>query len=114
MSASKKVKAPWTAEQVKSLNGFQTESGMHPFTCGNNRTDAAHLAYAEQHGGDWGELVATPKGWVCPAPGCDYTQDWADEYMTSGRWRESSSARLFRGEWPPAGGPASPDGSDNS
>lgn len=73
------VFAPWTDEQVAALNAYQRKSGWHPFTCGNDRTDEAHLKYQKEHGGDWGELVATRDGWICPA--CDYTQSWATAFM---------------------------------
>jgi hypothetical protein len=66
-------KAPWTPEQVAALNRFQQGRWMHPFTCGSSRrTDADHKD------GE-GLLVATEKGWICPF--CDYTQDWAHEFM---------------------------------
>ena len=37
MWESGKTFAPWTPEQVEALNRYQTESGWHPFTCGNDR-----------------------------------------------------------------------------
>lgn len=45
---------------------------MHPFTCGN-RDDHPEIA------GDKGVLVPTTRGWICPI--CDYTQDWAHDFM---------------------------------
>ena len=44
----------------------------HPITCGNNRCD-------ENHRGGGGTLVATVRGWICPF--CDYTQNWAHDWM---------------------------------
>ncbi len=44
----------------------------HPFTCGN-RSDHPEIA------GDKGILVPTTRGWICPI--CDYTQDWAHDFM---------------------------------
>lgn len=73
------LRAPWTVEQTAALNAWQTNGRFHPFTCGNDRGDAKHRAYAEAHGGDLGQLMATPNGWFCPA--CDYRQDWAHEFM---------------------------------
>ena len=66
------IKAPWTDEQVKNLNDYQGAGVFHPFTCGgtNCRED----------------LVATPTGWVCPK--CDYTQNWAHDFMLTGEWRK--------------------------
>jgi len=66
------IKAPFTPEQVVALNRFQQCGRFHPFTCGGNRKDAAHLD------GE-GVLVATPEGWRCPY--CDYKQDWAHDEM---------------------------------
>jgi hypothetical protein len=73
------IKAPWTPDQVEALNAFQHSQKVHPFTCGNDRGDAAHRAYAEAHGEDMGQLVAHEDGWHCPV--CDYRQDWAHEFM---------------------------------
>lgn len=47
---------------------------MHPFTCGN-RDDGKHF----QNGSDVGILVPTVRGWICPC--CNYTQNWAHEFM---------------------------------
>lgn len=50
---------------------------LHPLTCGGNRHDDAHVAYQKEHGGDFGELISTPKGLMCPVPGCGYKQNWS-------------------------------------
>jgi hypothetical protein len=60
------VKAPWTAEQVDTLNRFQNLGYVHEFTCGNDHEGSR-------------ALVATRAGWICP--NCDYRQDWANEAM---------------------------------
>lgn len=78
---NKTVHAPWTKIQVDALNYFQTQSGWHPYTCGNDRHDKAHCKYQAEHGGDRGQLVATETGWICPVHGCGYTQSWATELM---------------------------------
>ena len=62
---SDQPKAPFTPEQVANLNAYQSRGDMHPFTCGKCRAN----------------LRATEAGWVCDAPGCDYTQDWAFAWM---------------------------------
>ena len=68
-----KIEAPWTIEQVRALNRYQRGRWMHPFTCGSgNRTDSIHLD------GE-GILVAVESGWICPF--CDYTQNWAHDFM---------------------------------
>lgn len=77
------IKAPFTPEQVEALNRSQREGEFHPFTCGGDRGDAAHRKYAKENGDrDWGLLVATEKGWVCPV--CGYTQDSAHGFMARG------------------------------
>lgn len=75
------AKAPWTTEQVVSLNGYQRARVMHPFTCGN-RGDARHA----QVNSEFDVLVATVNGWICPF--CDWKQDWAHDFMANGAWRE--------------------------
>lgn len=74
------IKVPFTPEQVEALNRWQNTPWVHPFTCGNDRGDDAHVAYQIEHGGDLGQLVATPEGWKCPV--CGYSQDWAHDFMT--------------------------------
>ena len=51
--------SPWTEEQVRILNKFQSSDVFHSFTCPNDGND----------------LIATKEGWICPC--CDYTQNWA-------------------------------------
>jgi hypothetical protein len=75
-----KLQAPFSAEQVERLNAFQKDTRFHPFTCGNDRSDAAHVKSAsERNEYDTGILVATKEGWICPA--CGYRQYWAHGYM---------------------------------
>jgi hypothetical protein len=85
-----KISAPFTLEQVESLNKFQYNRRYHPFTCGNDRSDKAHKGYATAHDfPDNGLLVATQEGWVCPV--CRYTQSWAWEFMTDGTHEEGDA-----------------------
>lgn len=58
------VKAPFTTEQVRALNRWQSLGYVHEFTCECGR-----------------RLTATPAGWVCVGKDCDYTQDWAHDFM---------------------------------
>ncbi|MER7734126.1 hypothetical protein ABTX80_24865 [Streptomyces erythrochromogenes] len=67
---TEQITAPWTPEQVAALNRFQRAGSMHPFTCGRDH-DSHHV------------LIATEAGWVCPGPGCGYTQDWAHAFMAA-------------------------------
>lgn len=67
------LRAPFTEEQVASLNDFQRAGVMHEFTC-RRRDD---------HQGE-GILRATVEGWVCDE--CDYTQSWAFSFMADRSW----------------------------
>jgi len=71
----------FTDDQIKSFNDFQHSGMFHPFTCGSGRrTDKDHLD------GE-GLLVLTPDGLRCPY--CEYTQQWAHEFMLNGSWKET-------------------------
>ena len=65
------VRTPWPRELVDRLNEYQKNGRFHPYTCGGDRTNAAHLD------GE-GVLVATVDGWICPY--CTYKQDWAHDF----------------------------------
>lgn len=58
------VKAPWSEAQIDALERFQHLDGVHPFTCPEHSNR---------------ELVATHRGWICRY--CNYTQDWANDFM---------------------------------
>lgn len=62
--------APWSDRQVESINGFQKNPYVIPFTCGNEKCRAV--------------LEAKHFGFVCP--NCDYTQDWCHKFMADGSW----------------------------
>lgn len=86
-----KIIAPFTPAQVTALQFYQDEAPFHPFTCGN-RDD-----HPELHG-DKGVLVPTVRGWVCQF--CDYTQNWAHDFMADKPAMEASLAArraLFAG-----------------
>lgn len=70
-----RVKAPFTDEQVRSLNDYQTNSIFHAFTCGS--------------GSDHGPLLARPDGMVCQGAGCSYRQEWVNRFMADHSWRVS-------------------------
>ena len=77
-----KIEAPWTVEQTAALNAWQRDGRVHPFTCGSgDRMDEKHRAAQALYGGDFGQLMATPNGWFCPA--CDYRQKWAHDFMVT-------------------------------
>jgi hypothetical protein len=78
------IYAPFTAEQVTTLNHYQHSGHFHPFTCGRCRDKLGtgawpHQPYQGPH--DDRLLVATLNGWICPT--CDYTQDWAHAFMAA-------------------------------
>jgi len=89
--------APFTPDEVQSLNAFQGSGCFHPFTCGN---DSGHP-----------DLVATESGWSCLA--CDYRQEWAHAFQADWSWRRhadglaavtsmaarDSFGRVVRGAW---------------
>lgn len=62
------LKAPWTEDQINSLNAFQVSGCYHPFTCGDCRKD----------------LIAAADGWHCS---CGYSQDWAHKIMADWSWK---------------------------
>jgi hypothetical protein len=70
---------PWTEDEVKSLNEYQTAGEVHPFTCVNTTIPT--------HAGD-GRLVATAGGWRCSDPACQYHQEWAWSWMADGSWKQ--------------------------
>lgn len=70
---SELVHAPWSADQVASLNAYQSSGVFHPYTCGKRCNGE-------------GVLTATPGGWACPA--CGYRQGWVLAWMADWRWRK--------------------------
>lgn len=70
--------APWTDEEVESLNGYQKSGVMHPFT-------------GEERPGGRPVLVATRGGWI-EEPGGPVVQTWAHKFMADGSWRALASA----------------------
>lgn len=71
-----------SADQIDQLNRYQNAGRHHPFTC-PNRGDGEHRFF----NGDLGALVATRRAWICPW--CDYTQDWAHDFMACGARHEA-------------------------
>lgn len=71
------TQAPFTPEQVESINGFQESGVMHPFTC--------PCDVHEEHV----TLVATEPGMACPSDGCRYRQSWVHRFMADGSWRDA-------------------------
>jgi hypothetical protein len=59
------ITKPFTQEQVRALNQWQTSGSFHPFTCPDDGTD----------------LIAAEAGWWCPHGPCQYRQTWAHDFM---------------------------------
>jgi hypothetical protein len=68
------VTAPWSEEQVRSLNDYQVSGVFHPFTGNNDLLPLGHDL-----------LVATPDGWVSQIDP-SYRQDWAWAWMADRSW----------------------------
>jgi hypothetical protein len=69
----KRIEAPWTDDQVASLNAYQKAGYVHPFTHGD--------------GAEKVDLIATAAGWVRHHEG-RVVQKWAHEFMTDWSWRK--------------------------
>lgn len=77
-----KLRAPFTRDEVWSLNAYQDAGVMHPYTCPTCREQAPRI-------GDE-RLVATTFGWVCRNRnlyGCHYVQYWAHDWTANWRWK---------------------------
>lgn len=69
--------APWTDDEVASLNEFQQCDRWHPFT-GTRKPN-----------GDETLLIATKDGWI-EEPGGPVVQTWAHGFMVNWDWRKAS------------------------
>ena len=61
------IRAPWSEEQVRNLNAWQTRGNVHPYTCTGDHGSQRDRV-----------LLAREEGWICRE--CGYTQDWAWEF----------------------------------
>jgi hypothetical protein len=68
------IEAPWTDDQVASLNAFQASDHVHPFT-----------------GSQGASLRATAAGWVEHVGG-PVVQKWALTFMADWSWRKLESS----------------------
>jgi hypothetical protein len=73
MSLGPQVNAPWTQDQVASLNSYQASGRFHPFT-GERGPKGEETA-----------LIATKEGWV-EKDGGPVVQTWAHQFMTDWTW----------------------------
>lgn len=65
------ISAPWTTDQINSLNAFQQATAFHEYTCNKCRSP----------------LQATEEGWICPDSNCNYIQDWAHDFSADWSWK---------------------------
>lgn len=75
------IHAPFTEAEVHALNAWQKGPNTHPFTC-PHRHKEKQGRYVHRWRADMterGALRATVQGWICLD--CDYTQDWAHDFM---------------------------------
>ena len=76
------IRAPWTEDQVASLNAYQKCRAYHPYTCG---AEGCHDPVRSHSSG---VLRATRDGWVCDI--CEkWHQDWAHKFTTDWSWRDT-------------------------
>lgn len=71
----------FTEFEVLSLNAYQEAGHCHPFTCPQEH----HLLSGELFE-EPACLYATPEGWVCWWPSCEYEQGWAHDFMKDWSW----------------------------
>lgn len=74
----------FTPSEVLSLNSYQVEGYGHPYTCPEGHTWPNGMPMLGER-----RLCATPKGWLCPWPRCDYEQDWAHASHKDWSWLET-------------------------
>lgn len=68
--------APWTDDEVASLNAYQKAGFIHPFT-----------GYQRQPDGSETILIATREGWV-EHEGGRIVQTWAHDFMANWAWKK--------------------------
>jgi len=69
-----RANAPWTEDQVRSLNEFQASGCLHPFT-GERGPNGEETV-----------LIATNAGWAERVDG-PVVQTWAHTFMTDWSWK---------------------------
>ena len=74
VDAPGQVNAPWTDDQVASLNGWQACGYVHPFTGERGPNGEETL------------LIATSAGWV-EREGGPVVQTWAHNFMADWSWK---------------------------
>lgn len=62
-------RTPFTKKQVTELNDLQSNNQFHGYTC------CSHNGCTRSEKNNWGKLLATKDGWICPCG--KYKQNWA-------------------------------------
>lgn len=75
LDQAKTIEAPWTDDEVASLNGYQQCPLVHPFT-GERGPNGEETI-----------LIATAEGWV-EREGGPVVQTWAHTFMANWAWKE--------------------------
>lgn len=81
MTGHRFVQAPFTPQQVASINAFQASEVLHPFTCPCDDHEP-HVA-----------LRASTEALRCQSPGCLYSQNWVHGFMADGSWEKVADWR---------------------
>lgn len=77
------ARAPFTDDQVASLNAHQESEYVHPYTCG------AGFCHDRDVIGEGFPLAADREGLHCIGGfGCDYRQDWVHAWSADWSWRK--------------------------
>jgi hypothetical protein len=88
------VNAPFTVDQVASLNAYQESEYVHPYTCGSPDCPSQNWAVLDQ---DHLPMAADADGLHCiEGMGCTYLQTWAHAWTADWSWK-SREARAQRG-----------------
>ena len=87
-----KVLAPFTDDQVASLNAYQESEHVHPYTCGSQSCPGRDVAGDLPMAADRGGLHCI--GGAC---GMAYTQTWAHAWTADWSWRAVERRETNRG-----------------
>lgn len=87
------ITAPFTPEQVKALNEYQQLSFVPAFSCCGTTTNGETCKRNETN--NFGTLIATEQGWVCPCG--KYTQNWAHAIMAEPEKVKEAWEKKFKG-----------------
>jgi hypothetical protein len=70
-----RVKAPWSKDQVESINAYQSSKFIHPFTCGS---EIVHK---------YPESILEADLYALHCKKCSYLQSWVYSFMADWSWK---------------------------